>query len=112
MADHLYFIRVKDGPVKIGRAGDVHKRLKTLQTASPYELVLVGVSENEGFCEGAFHMNLWDHHLRGEWFEWTGKVAEAVEAAVTTGKWRTVFGHDEPPSEDDWRDGSPLYAAA
>jgi hypothetical protein len=37
---------------------------------------------------------------------------EAIEAALTTGRWRTVFGFDELPIEEDWRIGSPLYEQA
>jgi hypothetical protein len=41
---NIYFIRHGlDGPIKIGRARDVARRLKTLQTASPVPLLLLGV---------------------------------------------------------------------
>jgi hypothetical protein len=107
----LYFIRVQDGPVKIGRSADVQKRLRMLQCACPYDLELVGVLRNGGACEATFHANLDEYRMRGEWFRWEGAVCAAVEAALHDGRWRTVFGFSEP-ADEDWWTGSPLYERA
>lgn len=109
--DDLYFIRVKDGPVKIGRSANVQKRLRMLQCACPYDLLLVGVLRCGGDCEPSFHANLDAYRMRGEWFRWDGLVVQAVEATLSDGRWRTVFGLTEWMDED-WRTGSPLYAKA
>jgi hypothetical protein len=106
--DHLYFIRVKDGPVKIGRARDAWKRLRGLQCACPYDLQMVGILRGGGGYEACFHANLEQHRLRGEWFEWVDVVERVIRAALNGGRWRSVFGIEEP-EDFDWRDGSPLY---
>lgn len=105
----LYFIRVKDGPVKIGQAADVQRRLRGFQVGSPYELILVGVVKDAGMYESDIHTRLWEHRIRGEWFEWNRAVEKAVNAALDPEKWRKVLRLPDPEPERDWRIGSPLY---
>ena len=111
MSDHLYFIRVKDGPVKIGRAGNVQRRLKHLQIGCPYELILVGTVEHGGSWEWVFHAKLFRDCIRGEWFEWTRRVERMVGYALDPVRWRTKLKLPEPKDESfEWRLDSPLYA--
>lgn len=77
-AVHVYIIAQVDGqdfasPCKIGIAGDVKKRLKQIQTASPFR---VGVYKVYAFphrdialqIEGMFHRGQSPKRLHGEWF--------------------------------------------
>lgn len=62
-----YFIQAgTDGPVKIGVAQDVEKRIKELQTGCPDDLRLIG--RIQGNCESELHKRFSQFRLRGEWF--------------------------------------------
>jgi len=63
-------------PIKIGVAGDVHKRLKQLQTGNPKELILVMHFQcndrSHAFAlEKSIHEILDGQRLCGEWFKVT-----------------------------------------
>jgi hypothetical protein len=64
-----------DGPIKIGRAADPHKRVRDLAVGSPIDLVILGaiLSERPEEEEAEIHERLREHCVRGEWF-----VAEMV----------------------------------
>ncbi len=76
---HVYVIgRMIDdfphGPIKIGISADATKRLRGLQTASPYELVLVSMflvpnREFARLVETAAHDAMGENHMKGEWFD-------------------------------------------
>lgn len=65
-----YAVSDGDGHIKIGKADDVSRRLKSLQTANPRELFLLGatrlIEERQAHGElKAAHIL----HVRGEWFK-------------------------------------------
>jgi len=72
---YLYVIRcgTKHGPVKIGIAQNVERRLAQLQTASPFTLKICRKIKAKS-RKHAEHMEKWLHHrfrrkhIRGEWF--------------------------------------------
>lgn len=76
---HVYIIaHMKDrkpvGPVKIGISSNPGKRLASLQTANPKELVLLCTfgTPTRAFAkelEGAFHYVMRSKRLAGEWFD-------------------------------------------
>ena len=73
----IYFARHGcDGPIKIGRAHDPHKRVRDLSIGSPVALVLLGamLSAQAEEEEDQIHELLRTSCIRGEWF-----IAEAVE---------------------------------
>jgi hypothetical protein len=51
--------------VKIGR-GDVEQRLSTLQIGCPYQLAIIGVTNN--YSETELHQRFNHLRVRGEWF--------------------------------------------
>ena len=62
-----YIIRAgKDGPVKIGIAGDVMGRLAGLQIAQPEKLKIIRLIRGNG--ESALHHHFAKNRIRGEWF--------------------------------------------
>lgn len=72
----IYFVQAGNGgPIKIGRTGDLGSRLRELQTASPFELSLLGVMPEESDLHQAFQDGL----IRGEWFQPTHQLMEYIE---------------------------------
>lgn len=72
----VYFISDSVGSVKIGKADNVVKRVKELQTASSEHLKLLGTitcsdSSNAHNVEKLLHSVLQKQHKRGEWFNLT-----------------------------------------
>lgn len=61
-----YFVSAGHGMVKIGRSTDVESRLRSLQTANPDRLELLGTID--GDHEADLHRRFRDRHAGGEWF--------------------------------------------
>lgn len=92
---YLYFIQSKpNGSVKIGTAGNVKKRLNTLQTSSPFELVLLDAIQlkNANEVEKQLHYDLREKNLIGEWFDISEKeVGQIVQSLKTFGTNETIY---------------------
>lgn len=70
---HLYIIQsAVTGAIKVGRSGNPDKRLKSLQTGSPYPLRIILVLDRRGWQEKALHERLSRFHTKGEWFLYQG----------------------------------------
>lgn len=67
----VYIIQAVSGQYKIGRAKNVQKRLKQLQTASPNTLTLIHTiaSNDYEWTELSLHERFDDDRLDGEWFD-------------------------------------------
>ncbi|MBF2025141.1 MAG: GIY-YIG nuclease family protein [Oscillatoriales cyanobacterium C42_A2020_001] len=74
-AHFVYFILNEDSnAIKIGRARDLTKRLKALQTSSPTKLTLIKSMQVEGIeaaqaLEQSLHQQFSEVRLAGEWFK-------------------------------------------
>ena len=90
--DDLYFIRMGDGPVKIGRTRNLKSRLKMLQCGSPYPLTVMGVLKDQGDSEGCWHGRFFNQRLVGEWFEWSDDLQGAISEALDSGNWHKALG--------------------
>jgi Meiotically up-regulated gene 113 len=102
-AREVYFAATVGGPfVKIGCSFDARKRLRELRVATPWELELLAVArdgarlfrERSKFrVDEVYHEALRASRVRGEWFEYTAEVADAIarvrsgELLDTCGKW-------------------------
>lgn len=76
----IYMVRAgSDGPLKIGRAADVRKRLSELQVSHHERLHLLGAMPGDAEEEAAIHARFAAHRLRGEWFR---PAAEIIEFAA------------------------------
>lgn len=64
----VYFIRSSAGPIKIGIARDVHRRLMELRNSSPVSLDLAACTGGGFAAEQAYHRQFSEHRLHGEWF--------------------------------------------
>lgn len=75
----VYFISAGlHGPIKIGKASDVKKRLQSLQTSSSEKLTILGVVSGEVGLEHRLH-NKFDHgRIRGEWFARTKELLDFI----------------------------------
>lgn len=83
---YVYFIQQggAEGPVKIGHATDPVKRLKMLQTGSPYPLALLatfGVDDMKG-QERNLHQQFKHVRMAGEWFKWCEELQVCIGTAM------------------------------
>lgn len=80
----VYFLQAGDGgPIKIGfTKGEPKARIKSLQTASPLKLILIGVANGSSVEEKLLHYHLRSYRVAGEWFRPTSQVTEAMILAM------------------------------
>lgn len=79
---NIYFVQAgSGGPIKIGRADSVERRMRGLQTGCPQTLIVLAVFRGPARIERDFHARLADHHLRGEWYRPAAPVLREVEWA-------------------------------
>lgn len=69
IAADVYFIGMKDGPIKIGISGNIKSRLRALQTSNPIPLTLLATTDGGGLMEAEYHRRFAKHRLSGEWFQ-------------------------------------------
>ncbi len=67
------------GFVKIGYSANVQTRLKDLQTASPFELRVIGTMAGTEEDERAIHQRFRHLHERGEWFRRDPELMQAIK---------------------------------
>jgi len=78
-APWVYFIQAKSGgPIKIGKAANVRRRLKALQSASPEKLKILGATRV--LSEPEVHRMFWKERIRGEWFEPSPALLRFIDA--------------------------------
>lgn len=76
----VYFIQIgNDGPIKIGTTSHaVSSRLKTLQTANPYALRLLGSVSGDREDEVRWHCRFDAVRMSGEWFHPSARLLKAI----------------------------------
>lgn len=80
---HVYFIQSASGsgPIKIGKARDVTRRLASLQTGNHDKLHVIGVIENGGGdLERSLHEQFAKYRLHGEWFSPADELIEYIRS--------------------------------
>lgn len=95
---HVYFLRCKieRGPIKIGMANEVGRRIIELQTACPYDLELLGVLPGGRSVELFFHMRFSKMRTRGEWFALPALFERAIQHLLREAAHRSELG--SPPN--------------
>ncbi len=78
----VYFIQAGDY-VKIGYATDIKVRTKTLDTGSPFELVLLRQERGNMDDEARYHKQFAELRVRGEWFRHEGPLAAYIASGAT-----------------------------
>jgi Meiotically up-regulated gene 113 len=77
----IYFVQAVDGgPIKIGIAVDVDRRLRQLQTGSPVRLRVTRTMTGGAEKEVALHQRFKSNQLWGEWFAATPELARLARA--------------------------------
>ena len=76
----VYFIQAEiGGPIKIGQAVDVRRRLADVQNYSPFPLVVLAVVPNSGeTAERELHKRFSAVRDHGEWFAPTAEILEYI----------------------------------
>lgn len=93
----VYFIQAgQHGPIKIGVASNVRKRLAALQTGHHTSLRIIGTVPGDAALERELHQRFAAHRIRGEWF----KAACATEVREFCGKRRN--GRNRPRIDRDF----------
>lgn len=81
-AGFVYFIgELTAGPIKIGSSTNVHSRLRSLQTGSPVDLVVLAhfPTEDRFGDEHSLHEEFRHLRQRGEWFRRGDDLMEHIE---------------------------------
>lgn len=99
---YIYFVQMdRIGPIKIGIAKDIGKRLFGLQTGSPYPLRLLCFFPGNEEMEEEIHISFDFIRLEGEWFLPHPKLLKLVEERERLNR---RSGFVEPNPEDDFGD--------
>lgn len=78
---HVYFVQVgESGPIKIGTATDVARRIQSIQCAHHEPVKVLGVMEGGLKKERDMHGKFAESRIRGEWFKPTSDIIEFVES--------------------------------
>jgi hypothetical protein len=90
----IYFLESL-GDIKIGFSKSVHRRLKTLATASPTPFLVIGTIDGSKQLERAIHKTLAQYRKGGEWFTGCADVRKVIDDLMANGP--AVIGFVEPP---------------
>ena len=101
MGRYVYFISWDDGPIKIGMAANISRRLAGLQGCCPYKLRVLAFIDGGRGLEAEYHAEFAADRLMGEWFERTPAL-EAEIARIVSGKPKEV-PHSAPMSNAERR---------
>ena len=66
----------------MGLAKDVARRVSSLQIGNPVEIHLYGFIKGTAADEKRLHREMWEHRIRGEWFEWNTTTKGIVDFEV------------------------------
>lgn len=79
----LYLVQCNgdDGPIKIGHAQDLDRRMHTLRIGCPYaieQLASVWVNDDVQSIEAMLHERFASSWIRGEWYQCTPELLEVA----------------------------------
>jgi hypothetical protein len=81
----IYFARAGEtGTVKIGRAKDIARRLRSLQCGHSAPLVLIRQMDGDSKEEAWLHSHFRQQRVRGEWFKFDPSMLTVVVPALAT----------------------------
>ena len=94
----LYVIQMaKTGDLKIGRSGDVHRRLGELQVGCPHKLKILICVPDQGHRERELHQRLRNYQNRGGRGEW---FSEECVGSIPDDIWELI--PEEILEDPDW----------
>jgi len=98
---YVYFVRIGVfGPIKIGFATNVKKRLYHLQTGCPEELRLLCSIKTNIKTEREIHFAFRDINIRGEWFHPTQKLLDYISTEIKEEEGRVYYDSDNPDQHE------------
>lgn len=107
----IYFIQSENGgPIKIGRADDLAKRLVGLQVSRPDKLIVLAAAPGTVALERSLHSAFSDFREKGEWFSPTPalmRLVREVESHGAVALSRFVTGHTVGPTASQVVESSP-----
>lgn len=81
----IYFVQCNGpgGPIKIGRATSIDRRLSVLQSSCPYGMDLIGhvLVEDAEADERRLHLHFAGYLIHGEWFRCCDEILAQARAA-------------------------------
>lgn len=80
----VYFIQRGKGPIKIGRAADVPRRMMDIQNGNAERLRLLGTVPGGQKMETEMHRRFAAYRIGGEWFQCKGELAAFVKTLKKT----------------------------
>lgn len=123
-SEFVYFIGPRLGPIKIGKAADVKKRLSGLQTSCHEALIVFGVVKGDYNLEKSLHQKFAKLRIRGEWFRRCQPLLSFISEHRDISLWphtaglslpkvidpnKTIYGLVQVIDEDDERFGKFGY---
>ena len=82
----IYFVSYGEGgPIKVGFTSNFDYRIKGLQTACPYPLVVLARVDGKVIAEREYHRRWAEHKLLGEWFEPHPDILAEIDRLQTQG---------------------------
>lgn len=103
----VYFVQMMaceehGGPIKIGIAQDVERRIANLQSCSPYRLKLVLEIGGGESRESLLHRQFEDLRMRGEWFRAEQALIDFINESIPEG---VAFRKHYPRTRDEYLAG-------
>ncbi len=100
----VYFIQsVIGGPIKIGAAVDVSRRLTALQTGCPFRLVVLATMPGDLIVEQRLHIEFSSSIEHGEWFRPSADLCALIEqlggSALPLSTWQPTESAQSEPVE-------------
>ncbi len=77
----VYVLRDSATTVKIGKATNIAKRMRELQTGNPLKLRLIAILSDDMEDERKFHDRFKAYRISGEWFRFEQPIRDAVAMA-------------------------------
>lgn len=92
----VYFAReMPDGPIKIGFATNVERRLNNLQIGNPREIKVVAAFPGTLATEDRVHRLFFNDHLRGEWFQPSPGLLQFIETECVAYDRKSSLSYDD-----------------
>jgi len=93
----VYFVQAGEGgPIKIGFAGDVRRRIAKMQSDCPSLLRVIGVvPDGTEHHEGLFHQRFGASRERGEWFRPSEEILAFASGLSPLG-WQPTMRSGKP----------------
>lgn len=93
----IYFVQCNgsDGPIKIGYAKSIDRRLSVLRNGCPYDLMLLGYAwvDDAEIVERTLHSRFASQRIHGEWFRCCDEIlalARSVSTEMSTAILRSI----------------------